>query len=202
MMNNLNLLSDIFIKQYNLSKGTCYKFECKRKSLFSLPTNKIPDLDFYQLTFIEGNEKHPFLNDLLVMLRLYTRLIIEVLLPAEEAENEILNNVWIPNRKFFEGIIYPLENDALTKVVCSKYLLLDFRIIGRIKIDNVEGIYKRSRLEWDKFLNDEELNKSKLLKDEIQKDLSSVGVPTKHWFKEIWLSYKDEMNKIRCAQIW
>ncbi len=57
-------------------------------------------------------------------------------------------------------------------------------------------------MEWDKFLNDEELNKSKLLKDEIQKDISSVGVATKHWFKEIWLSCKDEMDKIRCIQIW
>jgi len=202
MMNNLNLLSDIFIKQYNLSKGTCYKFEYKRKSLFSLPTNKIPNLDFYQLTFIEGNEKHPFLNDLFVMLRLCNRLIIEVLVPAEEAEDKISNDVWTPVPMFFESIIYPLENDALTKVVCSKYLLIDFRMLGRIKIDNVEGIYERSRLEWDKSLNDKELNKWKLLKDEMQKDMSSVGVPTKHWFKEIWLSYKDEMNKIRCVQIW
>ncbi len=202
MMNNLNLLSDIFIKQYNLSKGTCYKFEYKRKSLFSFPPNKIPNLDFYQLTFIKGNEKHPFLNDLWVMLRLYRRLIIEVLLPAGEAENEISNNVWTPDPRFFEGIIYPLENDALTKVVCSKYLLIDFRMLDRIKIDNIEGIYKRSRLELDKLLNDEKLNEWKLLKDERQKEASYLGIPTKHWFKEIWLSYKDEMNKIRCVQIW
>ena len=192
-------LSDIFIKSYNLSKTTQYRFECKRKSLFSLPENKIANLDFYQLAFIEGSTKYPFLNDLLVMFRLRNRLIIEVLVPIEEDNNS--NDIWTPNKKFFESIIYPLENDASNKVVCSKYLLIDFRSLGRIKIDDTEDIYKRSRLEWDEALNNI-MQWSDTLKKEALKELSAIGIPHRHWFQEIWLSYQNEADRTCCVRIW
>ena len=198
-MDESNQLARIFNQSYNNSHNTHYKFEARRKSMFSLPSFNIPNFDAYQLAFIEGKLGHPILNDLMVMFGFRNRLIIEVLVPLKEGPNEITNSAWTPDSKFLEHIIYPIENDALTRVVCSKYLLLDFRMIGRIKIENVQEIYKKGRLEWDNYLNDKSLAKSKA---NLRAEISNLGVPLEHWFKEIWLSYKDEGDGFRCIRIW
>jgi|GEM_PF-5786069 Aspartate racemase len=42
----------------------------------------------------------------------------------------------------------------------------------------------------------------KMADDNVHRELSRLGISTKHWFKEIWLACLDEWGKISCLQIW
>jgi len=199
-------IGEFFIQQYNLKENTRFRFECARKSMFSFPEYRFPRLEIYQIAFIEGKKLSPIIADLMVLLRLQKRLIIEVVEPeVEEDSSEKSNRVQTINPRLLEGIIGPMEVDALNKVACSRYLLINFRNLGLIRIDDVEEIYRRRRLEMDSGLDFEPDKSFKVLSEEINKDrknLESMGVPLKHWFKEIWLLYHDEKGLVRCVQIW
>ena len=194
----MNDLNQLFIKKYNQSNNTHYQFECRRNSLFSMPTNQIPNLDFYQLAYIKGKKINIFVDDLKVLFNRHHRLLVEVLVPIEDQKNNSSDNIWTPDSHFMESIIYPLENDVLRGVMCSKHLLIDFRKIDRILITNIDEIYKNSRLKWDNALKSDFLNEF----DEIRKEVSMLGIPTKNWFEDIWLIFKNEKNKSSCERIW
>lgn len=198
MTENYEELAQIFIGQYNLTKGRHFEFECLRKSMFGIPKYEFPACEIYQMAFIEGQRHKPLVADLKVLLRLQKRLIIEVVkrrVGQETAKGAELS-------ESLEHIVDPIERDALSEVVCSKYLLIDGRGFERIRIDDPE-IYKKCRLERDRlFERHRQLILRKRDEREFEQDFSQLGIPTKHWFKEIWLSYYDEKGTIRCLQIW
>lgn len=179
-------IAQIFLDQYNHIKGTHYKFECLRKSMFSIREYKFPASEIYQMAFTEGKKRNPIVADLMVFLHLQKRLIIEVIEPHVR-EEDVKAIGW---SQLVEAIIDPIEVDALSKVVCSKYLLVDGRGFGCIRISDPE-IYKKHRLQRNETLKD--INKRELLQ---------ASFPPKHWFREIWLSYHDEKGVVRCLQIW
>jgi len=39
-------------------------------------------------------------------------------------------------------------------------------------------------------------------KDPIYQELHQLGIPVGHWFKEIWMVFKDKENRAMCLQIW
>ncbi len=142
MNENYEEIAQVFVEQYNLIKGTHYEFECLRKSEFSIPIFKFPDLEIYQMAFIEGKKRNPIIADLMVLLRRQKRLIIEVVKPrlGEETIEEMPLSTL---REIEEGIVTPIEEAALTRVVCSEYLLIDGRDFGRARIgDPVIKIHK------------------------------------------------------------
>lgn len=177
-------IAEVFIKQYNVTKGTHYKFERLRKSIFSIPKYKFQNLEIYQVAFIEGKKHNSIVANLMVLLRLQKRLLAEVVEPIP-IEEDVKDIDW----RVVEELIDSVESYALTEVVCSRYLLIDGRSFGRTRISDPE-IYKKNRVERDKLVG------------RHKRELSQVGIPVKHWFKEIWLSYHDEKGVVRCPQIW
>ena len=197
MNENYEEVAQVFVEQYNLSKGTHYEFECLRKSMFSIPKYQYPAHEIYQMAFIEGKKRSPLVADLMVLFRLQKRLIVEVVKPSmgeatveDTPLSRLITDIEV---RAIEGIVDPIERDALSEVVCSKYLLIDGRGFGCLRINNPK-IYKRSRLERDKLIQ--------RLQKGHERELSQVGIPTKHWFKEIWILYHDEKGIFRCIQIW
>lgn len=178
-------LAQIFIDEYNAKKGWHYKFEYFRRSMFSIQKYKFPAFEIYQMAFIERKNRDRIVADLMVLLRLKKRLIIEVVEPNLRQE-DVKGTKW---SRLVEDIIDPIERDALREVVCSRYLLIDGRNFDPIKIPDPE-IYRKDRLERDKLVG------------RHKRELSQMGVPVKHWFNEIWLSYHDEKGVVRCLQIW
>ncbi len=179
-------IAQLFIERYNFVKGTHYTFECLRKSMFSIPEHKFAGFEIYQVAFTGGKKRSPILADLMVLLRLQKRLIVEVVEPHVR-EEDVKRAGW---SQLVGAIIDLIETDALGKVVCSKSLLVDGRGFRRIRISDPE-IYKRHRLQ-----------RNGTLKNINKRELSQASFPPKHWFTEIWLSYHDEEGVIRCLQIW
>ena len=204
MNENYEEIAQVFVEQYNLNKGTHYEFECLRKSMFSIPKYEHPSLEIYEMAFIEGKKRSPIVADLMVMTRLQKRLIIEIVKP--HLSQETTKDTPTALSRLVEDIghiVDPIERDALGEVVCSKYLLIDGRGFGRIRIDDLE-IYKKSRLERDKLFErfqNRKIYGAKEIKQTFH-ELSQLGIPTKHWFKEIWFLYQDEKGLVRCLQIW
>jgi hypothetical protein len=179
-------IAQLFLEQYNHTKGTHYEFECLRRSMFSIPEYKFPAFKIYQVAFTEGKKRTPIVTDLMVLLRLQKRLIIEVI-ELHGREEDVKEGGW---SRIVEGIIDPIEIDASSRVACSRYLLIDGRGFGHIGISDPE-IYKKHRLQ-----------RNGTLKDVDKQDLLQASFPPKHWFREIWLSYHDERGVVRCLQIW
>jgi len=179
-------VAQLFLEQYNHTKGTHYEFEFLRRSMFSIPEYKFPAFKIYRMAFTEGKKRTPIVTDLMVLLRLQKRLIIEVI-ELHGREEDVKERGW---SQIVEGIIDPIEIDALSRVVCSRYLLIDGRSFGHIRISDPE-IYKKHRLQ-----------RNETLKDVDKRDLLQASFPPKHWFREIWLSYHDKKGVVRCLQIW
>lgn len=179
-------IAQLFIERYNFVKGTHYTFECLRKSMFSIPEYKFPAFKIYQMAFTEGKKRSPIVTDLMVLLRLQKRLIVEVI-ELHGREEDVKEAGW---SRIVEGIIDPIEIDALSRVVCSRYLLIDGRGFRHIRISDPE-IYKKHRLQ-----------RNETLKNIDKRDLLQASFPPRHWFTEIWLSYHDEEGVVRCLQIW
>jgi len=74
-------IARVFIEQYNVTKGTHYEFGCRRKSMFSVPKYQFQNLEICQMAFIEGKKENSIIADLMVMLHLKRRLIMEVIEP-------------------------------------------------------------------------------------------------------------------------
>jgi len=179
-------VAQLFLEQYNHTKGTHYEFEFLRRSMFSIPEYKFPAFKVYRMAFTEGKKRTPIVTDLMVLLRLQKRLIIEVI-ELHGREGDVKEGSW---PRILEGIIDPIEIDASSRVACSRYLLIDGRGFGHITISDPE-IYKKHRLQ-----------RNGTLKDVDKRDLLQASFPPKHWFREIWLSYHDEKGVVRCLQIW
>lgn len=179
-------IAQLFLEEYNHAKGTHYEFECLRRSMFSIPEYKFPAFKIYQMAFTEGKKRTPIVTDLMVLLRLQKRLIIEVI-ELHGREEDVKEGGW---SRIVEGIIDPVEIDASSRVVCSRYLLIDSRGFGHIGISDPE-IYKKHRLQ-----------RNGTVKNVDKRDLLQASFPPKHWFREIWLSYHDEKGVVRCLQIW
>ena len=179
-------IAQLFLEEYNHTKGTHYEFECLRRSMFSVPEYKIPAFQIYQMAFTEGKKRTPIVTDLMVLLRLQKRLIIEVI-ELHGREEDVREGGW---SRIVEGIIDPVEIDASSRVACSRYLLIDGRGFGHIGISDPE-IYKKHRLQ-----------RNGTVKNVDKRDLLQASFPPKHWFREIWLSYHDEKGVARCLQIW
>ena len=105
----------LFTDQCNHVKGTRYEFECFRRSMFSTPKYKYPAFEIYQMAFTEGKKRSTALNELLVLFRIQKRLIVEVVEPNARPE-DIKGVDWT---QLVEGIIDPIERDALGEVVCK-----------------------------------------------------------------------------------
>jgi len=179
-------IAQVFLEEYNRTKGTHYEFECLRRSMFSISEYKFPPFKIYQMAFTEGKKRTPIVTDLMVLLRLQKRLVIEVI-ELHGREGDVKEGGW---SQIVEGIIDPVEIDASSRVACSRYLLIDGRGLGHITISD-PGIYKKHRL-----------RRNETLKDVDKRDLLQASFPPKHWFREIWLSYHDEKGVVRCLQIW
>ncbi len=192
-------IAQAFIKQYNLRNSTDYKFETVRRSMFEIPKFQFPSWEFYQISFIKGKKiNNPYIADLMVLLRIKKRMIIEVaearglegvkkteLLEVKISESETYRHV--------EHMIYSIEFSALNELICSQYLLIDGRNFGSNKISNPD-FYKEKRFDLDRLL--------KSCDEREKRELEYVAIPTKHWFKEIWLLHYDEKSTVRCLQIW
>jgi hypothetical protein len=104
-----------------------------------------------------------------------------------------------------EGIIDPIERDALGEVVCAPSLIIDGRPFGHIKIGNIKT-YRKNRLERDRMLEEHQaINKRLGIKERknlIHQEVHQMGIPVGHWFKEIWMVFKDKENRSMCLQIW
>ena len=179
-------ITQLFLEEYNHTKGTHYEFEFLRRSMFSISEYKFPPFKIYRMAFTEGKKRTPIVTDLMVLLRLQKRLIIEVI-ELHGREEDVKEGGW---SRIVEGIIDPVEIDALSRVACSRYLLLDSRSFGHIGISDPE-IYKKH---W--------LQRNGTVKNVDKRDLLQASFPPKHWFREIWLSYHDERGVVRCLQIW
>jgi len=179
-------IAQVFLEEYNHTKGTHYEFECLRRSMFSIPEYKIPAFKIYQVAFTEGKKRTHIVTDLMVLLRLQKRLKIEVI-ELHGREEDVKKRGW---SQIVEGIIDPIEVDASSRVACSRYLLIDGRGFGHITISD-PVIYKKQRLQ-----------RNGTLKNVDKRDLLQASFPSKHWFREIWLSYHDEKGVVRCLQIW
>lgn len=194
-------IAQVFIDQYNHARGTRYEFECFRRSMFSTPKYKYPAFEIYQMAFTEGKKRSTALNELLVLFRIQKRLIVEVVEPNTRPE-DIKGVDWT---QLVEGIIDPIERDALGEVVCAQSLIIDGSPFGGIKIGDTQT-YKKNRLERDRMLEEHQaINKRlgiKKGKDPIDQELHQLGIPIGHWFKEIWMVLKDKENRPMCLQIW
>jgi hypothetical protein len=179
-------IAQVFLEQYNHTKGTQYEFEYLRRSMFSIPEYRFPAFKIYRMAFTEGKKRTPIVTDLMVLLRLQKRLIVEVM-ELHGREEDVKKRGW---SRIVEEIIDPIEVDALSRVVCSRYFLIDGRGFGHITISDPE-IYKKHRLQ-----------RNETLKNVDKRDLLRASLPPEHWFREIWLSYHDERGVIRCLQIW
>lgn len=205
MNDAIDKLAQTFIEQYNQQNKSNYKFETLRNSMFSLPKYRYPAFKIYQISFLEGKASNRLITDLLVLLRLKKRLIIEVAEP--NIESGTMNNIMLSELiNMIENTVDPIEKDALDEVICSRYLLIDLRKGGRSSLLPQKDFYKTKRLERDKlFENHKQLNKRLGISD--QRDSTNqeplmAGFPLDHWFKEIWLSFFDESNVIKYLQIW
>jgi hypothetical protein len=193
----------VFIEQYNLTKGTHYRFECLRTSIFSSPMLQYPALKIYQMVFTEGEkEEDAFVVDLTVMLDRKNRLLIDVIephLPKEGAKVSV--------ERCIVQIVEPVERDSVVfgEPVSSKHLLIDGRGFGCIGTLD-PAFYKEFRLLKDSLLEQHErLNKMLGIRkedDNVYEELSRSGISTEHWFKEIWFLYRDEKSVVTCIQIW
>jgi hypothetical protein len=179
-------IAQVFLEEYNHTKGRHYEFECLRRSMFSIPDYKLPPSKIYQMAFTEGKKRTHIVTDLMVLLRLQKRLIIEVI-ELHGREGDVKEGGW---PRMVEGIIDPIEIDASSRVACSRYLLIDGRGLGHIRISD-PGSYKKQRIQ-----------RNETLKNVDKRDLLQASFPPKHWFREIWLSYHDEEGVARCLQIW
>ena len=195
-------VAQVFIEQYNLTKGTHYRFKCLRTSIFSSPMHQYPALEIYQMVFTEGEKEDAIVVDSMVMLDLENRLLIDVIephLPKEGAKVSV--------ERCIAKIVDPMERDCVVfgEAVCSNHLLIDGRGFGRIRTLD-PAFYKEFRLLKDSmFEQHERLNKVLGIRkedDNVYRELSRLGISTEHWFKEIWLAYRDEWGKISCLQIW
>ncbi len=189
MSKNYKRVAEVFVKQYNLAKGTRYEFEGRRKSMFSVSQNRFPVFEFYQMAFIEGQKRNPIITDLMVRTHLQKRLTVEVVEPEirrEAVAGRVLS-------KLIEDIVNSIEREVLNGVACSKYLLIDGRGFGNMRICDPE-IYKKPRLQREKLLQE-------LQKGDGRKS-SKAGNPTKRWFEGIWFLCHDEKGTARCLQMW
>lgn len=195
-------IAQVFIEQYNLAKQTHYQFESLRKSMF----RKFPAVEeIYEMSFIQGKKRSPIVADLMVLLRLQKRLIIDVVRPrypegfaqAEKSDGDRTMLLWE-----IVGNVDRLEIYALKDVVCSKHLLIDERGFGCVRIGDPAS-YRKFRLERDR-LHERQKSFSLRKADELEfeRKLSRRGIPTKHWFREIWLLHRDEKGVVRCLEIW
>ena len=198
-------MAQAFIEQYNQQKNSRYRFETLRNSMFSLPKYKYPAFEIYQISFLEGKAWNRLVTDLLVLLRLQKRFIIEVVEPNMESDS-FKNIVLSELINVIENIIDPIERDALDKVVCARNLLIDLRNGGCLSLSSRKDFYGIKRLERDRlFENHKQLNRRLGIshkEDSINQELMMEGFPLNHWFEEIWLSYFDESNTIKYMQIW
>ncbi|MBW2630699.1 MAG: hypothetical protein JRC90_02860 [Deltaproteobacteria bacterium] len=194
-------IAQLLIDQYNHDRGTRYEFECFRKSMFGTPKYKYPAFEIYQMAFIEGKKRSTVLNELLVLFRIQKRLIVEVVEPNTKLE-DIKGVDWT---QLIEGIIDPIERDALGEVVCAQSLIIDGRSFEGIKIGDTQT-YRKNRIERDRmFEKHQAVNKRlgiKKEKEPIDQELHQLGIPIGHWFKEIWIVLKDKGNRPMCLQIW
>lgn len=194
-------IARLFIDQYNHIKGTRYQFECFRRSMFSTPKYKYPAFEIYQIAFTEWKKRSSAVNKLLTLFRIQKRLIVEAVEPNTRPD-DVRGVDWA---QLVEGIIDPIERDALGKVVSAQYLIIDGSPFGRLKIDDTQ-IYRRKRLERDRMLEEHQATNKKLgikkRKDPIYQELHQLGIPVGHWFKEIWIVLKDKENRPMCLQIW
>jgi hypothetical protein len=179
-------IAQVFLEEYNHTKGTHYEFECLRRSMFSIPDYKLPPSKIYQMAFTEGKKRTHIVTDLMVLLRLQKRLVIEVI-ELHGKEGDVKEESW---PRIVEGIVDPIEIDASSRVACSRYLLIDGRNLGHITISD-PGSYKKQRIQ-----------RNGTLRNVDKRDLLQASFPPKHWFREIWLSYHDEKGVVRCLQIW
>ena len=198
-------MAQAFIERYNQQENSRYRFETLRNSMFSLPKYKYPAFEIYQISFLERKALNRLVTDLLVLLRLQKRLIIEVVEPNMESDS--FKNIMLSELiNMIENIIDPIERDALDKVVCARYLLIDLRNGGCLSLSPRKDFYKIKRLERDRlFENHKQLNRRLGIshkEDSINQELLMAGFPLNHWFEEIWLSYFDESNAIKYMQIW
>ncbi len=205
MNDAIEKLAQPFIEQYNQQNKSNYKFETLRNSMFNLPKYKYPAFEIYQISFLPGEAYNRLITDLLVLLRLKKRLIIEVVEPNIESDS--MNNIMLSELiNMIENIVDPIERDALDEVICSRYLLIDLRKGGCSSLLPQRDFYKIKRLERNKlFENHKQLNKRLGISDQrdsINQELLMAGFPLDDWFKEIWLSYFDESNAIKYMQIW
>lgn len=197
-----NQLPRFFIDQYNIDRGTEYKFHRFRKSTFNSPKYQYPAFEIYQLLFIEGKNRALMMADLLAALNVISRLLTEVVRPKTRPEN-VSRFDWA---QLAENVIDPIERDALNGIACAQTLIIDGRPFGPIKIENVKA-YKNKRVERDKMLEaDHAINKKLGLKKHnkrIYQELNQVGIPVGHWFKEIWMIFQSKKKgKPMCLQIW
>lgn len=189
MSKNYKRIAQVFVKQYNLAKGTQYEYEGRGKSMFSVSKHRPPGCELYQMAFIEGQKRNPIITDLMVITHLKKRLIIEVVEPEirrEAVEGRVLS-------RLIEDIVNSIEREVLNGVTCSNHLLIDGRGFGNMRIGDPE-IYKKPRLQREKLLQE-------LQKGDGRKP-SKAGNPAKRWFKEIWLLCHDEKGTARCLQMW
>ena len=136
-----------------------------------------------------------------VPIRIQKRLIVEVVEPNTRSE-DIKGVDWT---RLIEGITDPIERDALGEVVCAQSLIIDGRPFEGIKIGDTQT-YRKNRLERDRMFEEHQaVNKRlgiKKGKDPIDQELHQLGIPIGHWFKEIWMVFKDKENRPMCLQIW
>ncbi len=182
-------IARFFVEQYNLVNGTHYEFECLRKSMFSNPKYRVPGFEIHQIAFIEGKKRSPLINNLMVMTRLQRRLITEVVKPR--IRQKVVKNRTLS--RLIEDIVNAIERDALNGASCSKYLLIDGRGFGKVRIGNPE-IYKKPRLQRERLLQE--------FQARGERERSQASIPAKRWFKEIWFSCHDEGGTVRCLQMW